>query len=723
MTETNKNKTHKTKSIILSLAAVLVAFVLFLLISGILISNNEILRKTQIIFCILALGVAGYLLFYFTRLSKGIDLINKNAYLLSKGQLNLSDILLSKAKGLEILCIAFNDMKTNLMSFTELTKTNVVIISDAIDKVSKSIGNSYKSNEQIAASMGDVAKEAQDQLKIVKDTLESILNMHDRVNSIESHLASIESLVNTVVDSTITGNRSLDDYYQQMNVITDNLSNTSGFIENLNMELKEIFQLGALIMNITNQLKLLAFNASIESAKAGEMGRGFSVVALEMNKLSGETKKGITKINTLLNNVSDSSKNVKDSIISCIENYSASKESFSTIKESFYTIKNNADVLSADTKKVYAEASVISSSTHEVSEKGQHLLSASNKISSEAQEVAAVTEEELAGAEIINNNISSLKNMLAGIERLVRRFRTAVVPVDKVSPKKLDIVFISPLDHPFWVGVRQGVLYAQQELAEKNTHVEYIGFTQDAVEKSTIERIVNAFSEYVNKGCDGIVVPGFTEDIVPLIDIAYKRNIPVMVFNCDTPVPSKKTAYFGPNVNEAGTLAADLMIKALNGKGNVAIFRGGDYGSVHFIRAEKIKQRLKSKRKMKLFAEVEALDNFDDVYDAVKLYLSQNQNVDGIFVTGGGIKGAAEAVKELGLVGKTRIVGFDFDKDLAEFINDDIIYACICQDPFGQGHDPVIYIYNYLVGNVKPESEIIWTRTDVVYKNNVNDLI
>ena len=112
-----------------------------------------------------------------------------------------------------------------------------------------------------------------------------------------------------------------------------------------------------------------------------------------------------------------------------------------------------------------------------------------------------------------------------------------------------------------------------------------------------------------------------------------------------------------------------------------------------------------------------------DSYNAVKNFLSKNPNVDGIFTTGGGVTGAAKAIKELNLVEKTKIVCFDFDKEIFELIKEGIIHAAIGQDPFGQGHDPIIYLYNYLVANVKPESEVIWTRTDVVDKHNVDDLI
>ena len=709
---------NPTRSIIISLSLVLIVTILFLSTSGLWIANSEIYKRTQIVCGLVALATGGLLQFLLIKFFKGIDLINYHAHLLSKGHLNTNDILVSKAKGLEALCIAFNDMKANLLSFIELTKTNIVTISDAIDEVSKSIDSSYKGNEQIASSMGNVAAKAHEQLETVKDTLESICNVDERVHSIEASIASIENFVDSVVDSTNVGNKNLEEYYKQMNVITDNLSSTSNFIEHLNLELKEIYQLGSLIMNITDQLKMLAFNASIESARSGAAGKGFSVVADQMNKLSEETRKSIAKINTLLNNVSSSSNNVKTSIVSCIENYDISKELFSGIKESFDTIKNNADILSSDTKKVYSEASVISTSTHEVKERGEELFNSSNKISSETREVAAVTEEELAGTELISENITSLKNMLNGIERLVKRFKSAVTPVEEVSKRTLKIAFISPLDHEFWVGVKQGVKYARKELAEKNAVIEYTGFTENSPEK-----IVKAFADYLESGCDGIAVPGFSEDLVPLIDKASRKNIPVMIFNCDLEVPSKRTAYFGPNINEAGIIAADFMIKALNGKGNVAIFRGALSVSVHKIRVEKIKERLKSKSKIKVVAEIEASDNYDVVYNKVKAFLIQNKNIDGIFTTGGGITGAAQAIKELNLVGKTRLICFDYNKEVFKYIKEDIIYAAIGQDAFGQGHDPIIYIYNYLVANKKPESDVICTRTEVVDKHNVDDLI
>lgn len=716
--EKNTSKAiNRTRAIITLLMGSNTAILLGMLLINYLVSNPEVRKNTQAVLYVLALFVAGALSFFMIRFFKGIDLINHNADLMSKGKFNISDILLSKAKGLETLCRAFNDMKTNLLAFIELTKTNIVIISDAVDKVTQSIDSSLKGNEQIAASMGDLAEKSQEQLKHARDTLDSICNVDERVKSIEDSLANIEKIVKEVVGSTTEGNENLDEYHNQMNVITNNLSSTSGSIDQLNHELRKINDLGEFITEITEQLKMLSLNASIESARAGESGLGFSVVAAEMNKLSDETSKSIQKINILLNNVSTSSENVKNSIANCIDNYNLSKDLFSRIKKSFYTIKNNTDTLSEDIDKVYSEASVISNSTHEVKDKSQYFLSLSDKISSASVEVAAVTQEEVASSEVISTNILSLQDMLNEIEKLVRRFKTSVTPVEKVSTKQLKIAFLSPLDHEFWVGVRQGALYAKKELAMKNAHVEYMGFSQ-----SSWDNILSAFEECVNKDYDGIVAPGFSEQIIPLIDIAAQKNIPVMIYNSDLSVPSKKTAYFGPNISEAGTLAADFMLKALNGKGNVAILRGVDI-TVYRTRREKIKERLERNKRIKLVVDIDGCHDNDKAYSLVKDLLRQNPNINGIFITGLGSVGAAKAINELNMVGKVKVVCFDFDKEIFELIREGIIYASIGQDSFGQGHDPIVYLYNYLIDNKNLESKVIWTRTDVVDKNNVDDLI
>jgi methyl-accepting chemotaxis protein/ribose transport system substrate-binding protein len=260
-------------------------------------------------------------------------------------------------------------------------------------------------------------------------------------------------------------------------------------------------------------------------------------------------------------------------------------------------------------------------------------------------------------------------------------------------------------------------MYARKELATKNANVDYRGFDGE-----TWENIIDTFGKILEEDVNGIILPGFNDEAVPLIEKASQKNIPVMTFNCDLPVNSKRMAYFGPDIGEAGYLAADFMVKALNGKGKVAMISGADI-YVYMTRREKIIERLKKSRRIKIVEDVKGGHDNEKVCDLVKDLLNRRSDIGGIFVTGVGVKGAAKAVRELNLIGKVKVICFDFNKEIFELIKEGIIYAAIGQDPFGQGHDPIVYLYNYLVTNKKPESEIIWTRTDVVDIHNVDDLI
>ena len=90
-------------------------------------------------------------------------MINSHAKQIAKGNLRIDDMLEQETFGLGILTDVFNDMKSSMLRFIALTKVNIISISDAIENVSKSMNSSYLGNEEIAASMEDVAEKAKEQ--------------------------------------------------------------------------------------------------------------------------------------------------------------------------------------------------------------------------------------------------------------------------------------------------------------------------------------------------------------------------------------------------------------------------------------------------------------------------------------------------------------------------------------------------------------------------------
>ena len=720
----NNSKPHTSgksiiKSVVFFLVIVLYLFIIFELSALLFDFMSEFLSRTRLV--VLLAGEIILIIALFNiilKIFKSIDKINHKAEMLAQGKLNINDILREDARGLEVLTIAFNDMKYNLLSFIESTKVNIVTISDAIESVSKSMNNSYLSNEQIAASMGNVAGKAQEQSKLMIDTTSRIEEVGKRIENITTSIGEVEQSVEKTVQATAVGAQHLDDYYQQVNIISDNLNNTSDYIKKLNEDITQIDQIGKFIIKISEQLKLLGLNASVEAAKAGESGKGFAVVAHEMNSLAAATKKSIGKINAILENINSSSAYVGNSINSCVVNYDITRDIFKSIKESFDIINKSANLLELDMKTVYKDVSLINSSTHEINQKSLLLHRASKDISNKTQEVAAVTEQELAELQEINASTSSLQNILSGIEKLVRKYRTTVIPVEVESKRQLRITFVSPLDHAFWYAVRQGVLYAIKELSEKNVVIDYLGFKENVG-----DQIKNSIKEAIENDVSGIIAPGFDAGISDIIEEAYKKNIPVMLYNIDLPFKSKRTAYVGPEITSTNVIATRLMVKALEGKGDIAIITGDLNVFVNSIGRETSLAELKKYRGIKVVAESQCADSFELSYSTIKDMLSKNSNIQGLFINGVGVFGAAKAIEDLGHTGKTFIICYDYNPEISEYIKKGIIYAAIRHDPFGQGHDPIIYLYNMLASGQKLEKEVIWTRIEVVDKNNVNDLL
>ncbi len=699
------NNRNKTRFFICSISIlVLVLIALFCVVTFLDIKMLQTSLSYGLIVVILLLLIQ---LIFMLRFFNAVQQIDKNAVTFSKGELNISDIMTDKTKGLETLSIAFNDMKRNLMNFIESTKSNVIILSDAVDNVTKSLDMSYKGNEHIASNMAVVAGKAQEQLKIVTDTLERIKEVSERTNNITYTLANIEGFVDNTVKVTQEGSEHLDRYNEQVEVISVNLTETATFINALNSNLNQIDQVNGLIMNITEQLTLLSLNSAIEAARAGEAGKGFVVVSQEMNKLSAATRNSITQINNLVSNILSSNAKVSDSIASCVDSYNISKDIFTSVKDSFYTINKNANILSDDMRKVSAESQLINENTNGISEKAQILHDSSQEISSVTEDVAAVTQEELAENEIINSQALSLKNLLSDIQRLLKRYKTSIVPVSKVSLKPLRIAFISPLDHPFWQGVRQGALYAKNELKSKNTIVDYIGF------EVTGEDFDRTIREKFEEGYDGIVVPGFIGNADECLKSAEKNKVAVMAFNCDFKDGAKRLSYFGPDVHAAGIKAGEFAAKAADEDGEIAILHGTLATTINKIRTDAINEAIRKKRKVKVVEQLTAEIDDKILYEQTKTVLKKHPNLKVIVIVTGGIQGAAKAITDMGRKGKTTIVCFDYDDSVIELIKEGLVSTAMGQDAFGQGHDPVIALYNYLVANEVPQS-ITYTRTEVI---------
>ena len=277
------------------------------------------------VFIILAIIAAASLLVIISRFFSSLEIINSHAKMLASGELNISDIRTEKAKGLHVLARAFNDMKSNLLRFIELTKGNVIVLSDSIHKLSKSIDMSYKGNEHIAMNINHVAEKAQEQLKIVNQTIESIDGISRRVEAIAASIANIEDYVEDNVNITKAGTEHMDKFYEQLNTISENMNNTYEFFENLNSEIKEITEVSEFIIRISEQLKLLGINVLLRLQRLASTARIHC--GCQRDKPARCQDQGsIARIQSIVGSIIKGSGIVSDSIGRSVSSFNESKK-------------------------------------------------------------------------------------------------------------------------------------------------------------------------------------------------------------------------------------------------------------------------------------------------------------------------------------------------------------------------------------------------------------
>lgn len=718
---TKKENVFKRNRIISILLTVqfIALFVIFLLV---LLSDEKnyiliILIGTQLVL------LASIFLLQF-RQGKNIATILLCSRKLAEGDLTVQNIPVDQMKGMESLASSINEVKMNFKTFIELTKGNVITLSEAVDNLSKSVTYSREGNENIAESMTSISLKTQEQLDTVRETLQAIEGTNQQVENISKKIELVESSLNTANESTNIGSIKVDEYNSQIIVIAKQLKEANTLVKEFHQDILEVNEIGNFILEISEQLGLLGLNAEIEAARVGEEGKGFAVVAGEMNQLSVKTAEGMNNISQILKKVSDKSESIDARINQCTEMFEKSTVSFSEVNKAFETIKEENSGINLQMKGIGEEIHEINSNSKETEMLAKGVLEASNMISDNSQEAAAVTEEALAEVMHIESNVDNLTEMTKGITSLIQRFNTSILPVEKKSSKKLYIKVASPCDNPFWEKVKRGVNYAGKELEKYNVDVEFVNF--DATEEDPLDKQIVRYlkAALLDNKLDGIIFPGFfAHAFSEVLKEAKKKNIPAYAFNCDTDLKELRQAQFSPNMIESGEIGAKELAKAINGEGKVFMIYGDLTSQVHKLRRDGFVKGISNYPKIEIVGEDSSMDDVEKTYLIAKKNLQKDKEIKGLFVTDGGLLHVTQAINECGLHGKTKAVGFDHTKDILEEIKKGTIAAAIGQDPFAQGHDPVVRMFNSLVEKSPIENEDMWIECDVVNVSNVNDII
>jgi methyl-accepting chemotaxis protein/ribose transport system substrate-binding protein len=611
-----------------------------------------------------------------------------------------------------------NAATDQLQEFIDLTKTNVITLGESIDNVTAGVNDAIRDNSHITSVVNDVARSTNDQLRLVQNTTAKVDQLHATVDTITESIGNMQELAVGSNEAVANGRNNLNTYRSHIVEVTESMQNTANFIGILRENIEEIAETIKLIVRISDQLNMLSLNSSIEAARAGEAGRGFSVVAQQITVLSNDTKARIGNINEILKKIMESSENVEDSINQSISDLEESNEIFEETISSFKDITEKNEAVIDKIQNMGRDIDNISRVAQTTSEMGQQLSDSAQSISDMTSQVTEIVDEEQESFTRINDTIGGLQFMMGRLEGLVNKYNKDIRPVSKTSQKEIKIGVVMPFGHEFWMQVKEGVLYAKKELAKKNCIVDFM-----PIEDITLQKYLDAVNKCIDENYAGIAMVGYYEELAPLVDRAYSKGIPCITFNSEFETPSKRLTFVGQNAYDSGVISANTVAKKIGEKGNVLVVTSDKSITNHELRRSGFNETLSNYKDINTVGLIECHDSNDEAYKKVKDYLSKNKDIDAVYIVAGGQMGALNALADYNLTGKVKVVLYDFMRDILEAIAKGTVTAAIGQDPFRQGHDPIIYLYNNAMTGELPPDKNMWTKIDVVDKSNVGNYL
>ena len=191
-------------------------------------------------------------------------------------------------------------------------------------------------------------------------------------------------------------------------------------------------------------------------------------------------------------------------------------------------------------------------------------------------------------------------------------------------------------------------------------------------------------------------------------------------YNTVTDEPCHRLFYVGADAYIEGRACGEMMGQSINGRGQVAIILGSFSQTSHQLRRKGFESALREKYPdAQILETVEDHDNADNCRSLTLGFLKRSPNLAGIYVAEGGAPfGAARALVESGAVGRVKLITHDLVDETMQYLVQGAVTATVGQDPFAQGHDSVIHIFNHLAAGWYPPTPRLLTATDVITPKN-----
>ena len=333
--------------------------------------------------------------------SKSINLSIKELAKVSKGDLTV-EFRTNRRDEFALLYGSCNDMLANIRGLIMEVESVYDALSVSLNKVNTSSTTFSETTKDIQTSVHEIETGVGEQTESATDCLNEMDSLFTKINVVNDNTNEIGSIAASTQVAINSGLTSMDNLNAKTKSTTDITDSVIQTIKGLSVHSKNIGQIVNSINDIAEETNLLSLNASIEAARAGAAGKGFSVVATQIRKLADQCLASAGKISNIVTEITEATKEAVNTAQTAEEIVDEQVEAVAATAHSFQTLKQRIEKLSE-----YLES--IQSSSKDMEASGSSTLNSMENIS-------AILEETLASVTSVANVTDKQSEALTSLD-------------------------------------------------------------------------------------------------------------------------------------------------------------------------------------------------------------------------------------------------------------------------------------------------------------------
>lgn len=255
---------------------------------------------------------------------------------------------------------------------------------------------------EISEATALTARSIEEQNSMTQDIQQAIMD----TGELSKYMVNIATESNASIQGNI---QAMEDLKSQAVMIANTNQEVTTSMNRLQEKTKDVAEFTSIIYNISNQTKMLALNASIESARAGEAGRGFAVVADQIRQLAEQTRTSTEEITRIVSELNENADEVMASVQSSVEATDNQNKKISEAAEAFETLLNNMSGLIQNINEIDDRIFALTDSNNNLVDNIMQLSAATEEVTASADQVREMSEHSLRYATTVKTAINKIE--------------------------------------------------------------------------------------------------------------------------------------------------------------------------------------------------------------------------------------------------------------------------------------------------------------------------